>query len=201
MDRWVRDYSGAKIRVLCDESELQTVLYERLIVPYIADLEYSWMSGTKAEERAKGYLDYVGSLMIRQPDKHNVVDPRKMRKIHSIELTGDGAAEIAREMRPVRSRVKPKPKVQTRSDRIEQIHKKHPGCAITICSVDTEGWFTYASRGLLISSELDTYAPKPTDKDVVYDMDRIMVVEDRNGLFFYDQNAYPIDDAYVLASI
>lgn len=201
MDRWVRDYSGTKIRIQCEESELQTVLYEKLVAPYIADLEYSWMSGTKAEERAKGYLDYIGSLMIRQPDTHNVVDPRKMRKIHTIELTGEGAAEIAREMRPVRSRAKPKRKKQMRCERIDQIHKKYPGCKITICGVDTEGWFTYKGMELLLSGKLETYAPKNAGNDVLYDMDRVMVVENSKGLFFYDQDANPIDAAYVLAEM
>lgn len=197
MDRWVRDYNGTKIRIQCEENELQTVLYETLIVPYIADLEYSWMCGTKAEERAKGYLDYVASLMIRRPDSHNVIDPRKMRKIHSIELTGDGTAELAKEMRPVRSRAKPKLKVQTRSDRIDQIHRKYPGCRITICTVDTDGWFRYGDDSYLLSAELDCYAPKHIKDDVIYDMDRVVVVEDKNGLHFYDQDAYPIEDGYV----
>lgn len=199
MDRWVRDYNGTKIRVECEESELQDVLYQRFIVPFLPDLEYSWMCGTRAEDRAKGYIDYIASLMIRQPDKHNVIDPRKMRKIQSRELTGDGAADIAREMRPVKSKAKPKTRPETRTMRIDKIHKQYPGCKITICSVDTEGWFEFNGVALLLSPELDCYAPKPTKDDVVYDMDRVMVVEYKNGLHFYDQNAYEIESTYVLA--
>lgn len=200
MDRWVRDFHGAKIRVQCDENELQTVLYERFIVPYLYELEYAWLAGNKAEEKVKGYLDYICSLMIRQPDKHNVIDPRKMRKIHTIELTGDGASELAREMRPVRSKAKKKPRRETRTMRIDKIHRQMPGCEVCICSVDTEGWFEYKGKAFLISSELTCYAPKVVKGEELYDMDRVMVVEFENGLRFYDQNVFPIDSDFIIDS-
>lgn len=201
MDRWVRDYSGTKIRIQCEEDDLQAVLFEKLVAPYVADLEYSWMCGTKAEERAKGYLDYIGSLMIRQPDSHNVLDPRKMRKVHTVELTGDGAASIAREMRPVKSKAKPKKKTQTRSDRIDQIKKRYPDCRISICKVDTDGDFVYGDIHLRVSLELETYAPKPAGDEAIYDMDRVIVVSHKDGICFYDQEANPIAGDYISAVI
>ena len=86
MDRTVTDYHGEKIRIVCGEDEIQDTLQKKLIDPFSEEIETAWLSGTKAEERTKNYLSYVASLMLREPDRHNVLSAEKIRSIQSIEI-------------------------------------------------------------------------------------------------------------------
>lgn len=201
MDRIVKDYHGEKVRVVCSEEEIPGVLFRRFIEPFIAELEYSWMRSQESDIKVKGYLDYIASLMIRKPAKNGIIDDRKMRRIHEMEITGRELDDPGVNVLPVKTKRQAKPRFETRTQRIDKIHREHPGCKISICMVDTAGCFRHGSRTYQVSTELDQYSAKSVGDDVLYDMDRIMVVEDSKGLFFYDQDARPVDGANVRTEI
>lgn len=193
MDRTVVDYKGQRVRVRCADEEAPKVLYETLVEPFLYDLEYSWLSGSRAEEHTKNYLAYIAGLMIRRPNDHNVIAPRQMRRIHGMELT---LGETDASSKPVQSapvKTRKRANAETRTARFEAVRKIHPHGTINFCRVDTENHFHYKGNVFAIPIEEKAYAPKVTSLGTLYDMDRIVVVDDAGRLYFFDQEVRPID--------
>ena len=197
MNRTVVDYRGNRIRIQCADEELPTKLYEALIAPYLSDFEYAWLSGTRSEERAKNYLSYVAGLMLRRPNDHNIISARQLRKIHGIELTLGTTDTTAKNIRPLPVKPRKKQPSETRSSRLSAARDAHPGSEITYCRVDTRNRFSYKGVWFVIPSGVKEYAPKQTANGALYDMDRVVVVDDAGNLYFYDQEMRRIDGVSV----
>lgn len=197
MDRTVVDYKGHRVRIQCADEEIPEVVYTTMVAPFLSDFEYSWLTGTRAEERVKNYLGYVAGLMLRRPKDHGVVSPRRMRKIHGIELTLGTTDSSPKNIQPLPVKTSRKEQGETKNSRINAIRVAHPNSKITYCRVNTDNRFEYNSASFAIHQAVKAYAPKETSIGRLYDMDRIVVVDDAGKLFFYDQEIHPIDSDYV----
>lgn len=197
MNRIVRDYHGNKIRIICEEADVQKEVFEKLVTPFASELEFSWMTNTNAENHVKNYLSYIGSLMIRQPEEHNVVADRKMRKIKGMEIASDVA-----EAKKVKATIAPGKRRSKKSDRtvrVDRLHKKHPDITFEFCTVDTLGYFSYRGDKYMISSDLKQYSPqKAGENDSFYAMDQIAVAVSNGHMMFCDQFMEVIDSKHII---
>ena len=205
MDRTVTDYHGEKIRIVCGEDEIQSTLQKKLIDPFSEEIETAWLSGTKAEERTKNYLSYVASLMLREPDRHNVLSAEKIRSIQSIEIPvsqisgGNMENQTPMDMQGQKTKNKIQRK-ETRFDRLMKIHRGCPDGIFTACAVDTENKFIYREKAYEIDKSVEAYLPETTkDGELYYAMDSILVLDDGKILRYYDQDARPIDTEMITA--
>lgn len=205
MDRTVTDYHGEKIRIVCGEDEIQSTLQKKLIDPFSEEIETAWLSGTKAEERTKNYLSYVASLMLREPDRHNVLSAEKIRSIQSIEIPvsqisgGNMENQTPMDMQGQKTKNKIQRK-ETRFDRLMKIHREFPDGIFTACAVDTENKFIYREKAYEIDKSVEAYLPETTkDGELYYAMDSILVLDDGKILRYYDQDARPIDTEMITA--
>lgn len=96
---------------------------------------------------------------------------------------------------------KDRPRVETKSQRLQCVRRQHPLAEIRICSVDTDNCFCLDGRYYCISESVYQYAPRETKEGLLYDMDRIhAVIEDGIPVLFLDQDGYEVNeqDVYLL---
>lgn len=196
MNQLVRDFHDEKIRICCEEAEVPKIVYEKLIEPFLSELNCGWLANSAAETRVKNYIGYVGGLMIRKPDEYNVMSDRKQRRVKGMEIPTDAIDRHGIRATPVPT--KPNKKADTKAARMEAIRRHHPTAVIEACRVDTEGVFRYGDGAFRISGvEEYSAVPLKTGDDVFYPMDRVIVADDI-CLTFYDQNGEPISEGGVI---
>lgn len=83
----------------------------------------------------------------------------------------------------------PKPRIETKYDRIEKLRKQMPDASRTWASVDAENCFTYKGKKYRLSDRAKGYERS----DRLDSMDRVLVVDDAGHLTFYDQNVKAIE--------
>lgn len=78
---------------------------------------------------------------------------------------------------------------ETRFDKIQTILRNHPNSKATTVLVDTDGRFEYDGVIYKIPAEEKAYSGEwQSDGEKYYAMDQVMVVENDEGLTFYDAN-------------
>lgn len=86
----------------------------------------------------------------------------------------------------------------TRSQIIQQIRKDCGTNEFHFVSVDTDNCFNLNHVTYRIDSAVTQYSPKQVKDDLLYDMDKIVCVEDKHGGFrFYDQDFSLIDSSLI----
>ena len=198
MDRIIVDYKGQRVHIRCADEDVPSVVYETLVAPFLSDFEYSWLSGTRAEERAKHYLDYIAGLMIRRPKDHNVLAPRQMRKVRGMELTLGATDTSPQHVQPAPAKPRKRRSADTKDSRLNAIRAMYPRCGITYCRIDTDNCFSYNGESFIVHSDVKVYAPKMTSIGTFYAMDKGGVVDSGGELHFYDQEIRPIGAANVV---
>lgn len=197
MNQVVRDFHGDKIRIMCGEDDIQKEVYEKLIAPFASEFEYSWMTNTTAENHVKNYLSYVGSLMIRHPEEHNVVADRKLRKIKGMEIASDIVDNP--KMKATIAPGKRNGKKSAKTNRLDKIRKKYPGARFDFCTVDTDGGFTHDGERYRVSINVGQYTSRPAGKDdLYYAMDKIIVVSVGSRRLYFDQNLEQVETTDIL---
>lgn len=99
---------------------------------------------------------------------------------------------------PHKNRKKKKPEIPTRFDRIEEIKEALPGGVFSFCRVDTKNWFEHDGIWFKIDPSVKAYKPKRTKDGLLYDMDKIVVVQTPDRLLHYfDQKLNSIDQNFV----
>ena len=86
-----------------------------------------------------------------------------------------------------------KKRVDTRFDRITRIKRQYPKATLTWCIVDAANKFTYRNTRYTVPSDMEGYWKAPNEERLggsLGVMDRILVVEDKRHLVFYDQSLY-----------
>lgn len=154
----------------------------------------------------KGYLSYVGSLIIRKPDKDNVLSYKKEKRIANAEVLVADVSKAASKTPdkvgrlPAGERRRPKTYGSTRFQRMEAIKQEHPGCKIAVVRVDTDGRFGHQGQWFRLLDGATGYAPRQTGQGLYYPMDQVYVVDavGSGDALFYDQALYPIDGAHVV---
>lgn len=85
-------------------------------------------------------------------------------------------------------------KEETRADRIRRIRNDHPKAAFHFLTVDTDNSFGFRGEIYVIDETVAEYKPKNVGNDLLYDMDKIIVVEDlERNIFYFTQDAVEID--------
>lgn len=103
--------------------------------------------------------------------------------------------EVEANKRAGKTKPKKKQKKETRYQKIEKIKKDNPGCKIFFATVDTNNEFEFLSGKYAISPSVKGYQPKQVGCDLLYDMDKIVVVySEDNRKFYYDQELFSIDE-------
>lgn len=88
--------------------------------------------------------------------------------------------------------------LETRSQRIERVRQKHPGCTFDFCPVDTENGFTYRGDRYAIDKSVEDYLPIETKHGLWYGSDQVVIVTEPDGtLFFYTQQFHRINESLV----
>lgn len=196
MNQVVRDFRGEKVRIICEEQDVLETVYNVLVAPFASDFECGWMTNSNAENHVKNYLSYVGSLMIRKPDEHNVVSDRKQRKIKGMEITTDEIDKPKIKATPAPG--KRKTVKSTKTSRLDDWRRKYPNADFTVCRVDTDGCFICNGFGFAVSTEVTGYTGVAVDGgEVYYPMDQVIVIDGDGMRIYLDQNAEQIKDEYV----
>lgn len=170
-----------------------------MVMPFKDAFESTWLCGTIAEDRTKDYLDYVATLMIRRPDKHNVLSPVKQTNIKKMEISIISLDHLPQRITPADKKIiRRKAKRKTRIEHMEKIKKAHPGCKISFCSVDTANHFTYRGIEYAIDQAATAYRGIETKEGTFYPMTQIMIVDD-GKLFFFDERLSPVDSKLISA--
>lgn len=181
------------------------------------------------EQRVKGFLDGLAYLLLRD-DPGDTLTTYKMIVRGSTEidvsscpaeiedvLYGNGATlresnDIAAfEMlvekldslaEPYKKPKKDKPKLghPNRYEKIERLKRDFPDSSIHILPVDTENIFEFDRQEYQIDESVRQYQPQHTREGVLFDMDRIVVVQTaENELIFLDQVFEPIHSSLIHA--
>lgn len=192
MDRTVTDYRGNRIHIVCKDEDIAETVYQALVLPYLSDLEYSWMCGTNSETHVKNYLEYVGTLMIRRPKENKILDPRKLRHVRGMEVSTGNVDKPPRNIPPAPTKRKRKAE-ESKMSRMNQVLREYPGCRMSWHRVDTDGVFQVDSRRYQISATVSKYQPKRTTVGELYDMDTVVAAKYDGKLMFYDQDMFPME--------
>ena len=83
-----------------------------------------------------------------------------------------------------------KKKIETRFDRLSKIGSKYPTAKRTWCCVNADNSFEYRDAIYHIPDEMEAYVTGDNKTD---SMDRVLVVDDGNRIWFYDQNVFPFE--------
>lgn len=93
------------------------------------------------------------------------------------------------EVDPRTKKKKPKAKIKTRYDRIEEIGRLNPNASRTWVVVDSNNCFVYKEKEYHIPSDIRGYV----NSEKLDSMDRVLVVDNGSYILFYDQSIMPID--------
>ncbi len=185
MNRAVVDYHGNKLRIECDESDMVRVLNETLIKPFEDELNDAWHVDNGAGMRAKDYLSYVGTLMIRKPSEHGILSDNALDRIHMREVSVVSVDQL-----PDKTNAPSKmPKSQlgtTVFAKIEALKKRHPESRLVWAQMDTDCVVTHAGNSYQFDEAI--YAPvKKRGFGDHYSFDRVLIL-DSSELMFFDPN-------------
>lgn len=176
-------------------------LYEKLVKPFEPFFESAWLTGTMIEDKVKDYLDYIGTLMIRRPDKHNVLSPVKQTGIKKMEVSIISLDHLPQRITPADKKIlRKKAKRKTRMERMNKIKKAHPDGEISFCNVDTENHFTYRGIEYVINQAATAYRGIETKEGTFYPITKIMVVSTGKDLSFFDENLDRVDKSMISAA-
>lgn len=193
MDKAVTLFNGKKARICCDDCEVISVLYDLMIEPFIEDLECSWLLNTASETKAKGYLSYVGSLMIRDPISYNVKSDRSLERVAQREILVDDVDNVT-SINPVQNTKTKKKHEKTRFEKINPLITRH-GSKLVRCKVDTKSDFVL--NGIKYHVSDNRYCGvESRGMKIYYPMDIIYCV-DEEIKEFYTQEIDPIDQRCV----
>lgn len=202
----------------CGDDQTWKQIIEEVILPYWQQYcDSNWISPNHEEvyapeKRVKWFLDRLGWLLIEGADGIESEYKGMAHKVREVPVTecpadvsdflySDRQAPIDEEddqhfdyvleaLKRIDKRKpkKPKPHVETRFERIENIRRSFPGCRFTWCIVDADNTFEYDGKRLSVPEEMRGYIEDSQ-------MDRILAVENERALRFYDQN---VENMYIL---
>lgn len=85
-------------------------------------------------------------------------------------------------------------RIQEKRKRVEDALKAHPDATVTYCTVDTHNEFTYNGNRKKISDAIKQYQPKRVRGEELYDMDYVVCLSNKDGVFYYDQDFFDITE-------
>lgn len=200
MDRDVKLLDGSVVHVRCEDCDLAETLNRVMIEPFKDAISIGWLASgnraMRAENRIKGYIDYVGSLMIRSPDLHGVLSKKKVAGINANEFTAgaidDGAS--VQWMSTREDRRKKKVSKETRFAKLSRISNNPSVAAFFWAPVDTFGDVCVLDKVFHVMDK--RYDGRRTTgwDGLYYEFDRVLVMKMTSGeIQFRDQNVDQID--------
>lgn len=211
MNRDVRLYDGSTVHISCNDDKLSDTLYSVMIKPFEKAFASGWLAsgerGMQTENRIKNYMDYVATLMIRNPDEHNVLGHKKVDDIKANESTA-GHIDDARKILcvdlakdPDRKR-KSRKRTKTTHEKIDTICRANPGNYIGWFTVDTYGFFTVSGTKYRVIDPHYSGKKMGGWDGLYYEFDKVFAVYRRQDdaaqvLRVYDQNCDLIEDKYI----
>ena len=205
MDRLVRLYSGEKVRITCDDDKLFETVYSVMIEPFLEDIEDGWLArGERAmptENRVKGYLSYVGYMLIAQPDRHNVLSRNKIGYIRNRELTTD---EIEKPHAPVKPLVGAAKKKwpMTAFEKYMSLVSRRPGNKLKWATVTTDGEFVFENTRYRVVDKRYAGRKVVGIDGLQYDYDRVWILRnaDEDTISFFDQRLEEIPPEHIFVN-
>jgi len=193
MNRVVTLFDGTKVHIECDDSELNDVLYRVMIAPFTEELNMAWLSNNQAEKRAKNYMDFVASLMIRNPAAYDIKSDRALDRVYANErATENMEAPVTR---PSSKKSSNRKRRETIFSRIEKIRAENPDRSIVRVPVNTDCEFVYGGKRYVVKDPKYKPVFKRGFGDY-YEYDTVFVL-DNGTLKFFDQNMNPIASHYI----
>ena len=199
----MRLLDGTTVRVICDVEERADVINSIMIEPFIDEISEGWLAtgarSLPAENRIKGYLTYVGYLLIENPDSYGVLSMNKIRNIRNHELTNEDLDNPC-PVSAIAEKTNERKRKRTWFEKYEEISW---GKLSDNIRVDTEGCFEYDGTKFKVV-DMRYAGIKAAGWDCpYYQFDRIWVWTDtdKSAIRFYDQNLDPIPDEHIFAEI
>lgn len=205
MNRLVRLYDGEKVRIECDEKDLNDTVTAIMIEPFEDDIWEGWLAkgerSMPAEVRVKGYLNYVGYLFLTEPDRHNILSRNKIDYIRSREIPTD---EIENSHVPVKPLVRAtkKKRQKTAFEKYMSLMSRRSGNKLQWVRVATDGEFVWDNMRYRVVDR--RYAGRRIAglDGLQYDYDRVWILSnaDGTGVEFYDQRLEEIPPEHIFVS-
>lgn len=105
---------------------------------------------------------------------------------------------VSNQTETIRAKYRRKPsEAAILAKRIREIQERFPGCVIDHERIDTDNVFPHAGITYRLSDSVAAYRPRQTRNGLLYDMDRVIVVQQEGTLRFFQQDYLPIDDCEI----